>query len=79
MPNQLVAPVHNRMPAILSLDLLDAWLDPAAKLTELEPILAPFPEESLRRWPVSTAVNRVTTDGPELLRPVALPHTLGLV
>lgn len=79
MPNQLVAPVHNRMPAILSLDLLDAWLDPAAELTELEPMLAPFPGESLRRWPVSTAVNRVTTDGPELLRPVALPHTLGLV
>jgi hypothetical protein len=29
-------------------------------------------------WPVSTAVNRVQVDGPELLRPIVLPPTLGL-
>lgn len=78
-PNELVAPVHNRMPVILSLDLLDAWLDPAAELNELEPMLAPAPEETLRMWPVSIAVNRVTSEGPDLLRSVELPRTLGLV
>jgi len=36
------------------------------------------PEEALRMWPVSTAVNRVQSDGPELLRAVELPATLGL-
>ncbi len=80
-PNGLVAPVHNRMPVILSPDLLDAWLDPSASLDELEPMLGPAPEESLRIWPVSTEVNRVTSDGPRLLDPVAVavPRTLGLV
>jgi hypothetical protein len=30
-------------------------------------------------WPVSTAVNRVQANGPDLLRPIELPATLGLV
>lgn len=42
-------------------------------------MLTPARERTLRIWPVSGAVNRVTTDGPELLRPVELPRTLGLV
>ena len=77
-PNDLVAPIHNRMPVILPRDFLDAWLDPSAALDELEPMLAPAPDESLRMWPVSTEVNRVAADGPHLLRPVELPATLGL-
>ena len=77
-PNELVAPIHNRMPVILPLDLLDAWLDPAATLDELEPMLAPAAEESLRIWPVSTEVNKVAADGSHLLRPVELPASLGL-
>ena len=79
MPNALVAPVHDRMPVILSLDLLEAWLDPLAELAELEPMLSPTPERSLRMWPVSTEVNRVASDGPQLLEPVAVSRTLGLI
>ena len=77
-PNELVSPIHNRMPVILSRDLLEAWLDPSATLVELEPMLAPAPEESLRIWPVSTEVNKVAADGPHLLRPIDLPANLGL-
>jgi putative SOS response-associated peptidase YedK len=77
-PNALVEPIHNRMPVILPNDLLDAWLDPTAALAEIEPMLAPAPEASLRMWPVSTEVNRVAADGPHLLRPIELSATLGL-
>jgi putative SOS response-associated peptidase YedK len=77
-PNGLVAPIHNRMPVILPPDLLDDWLDPSAALSELEPLLTPAPEDSLRIWPVSTEVNRVAADGPHLLWPIELPATLGL-
>lgn len=77
-PNDLVAPIHNRMPVILPRDLLAVWLDPDAQPAELEPMLAPAADESLRIWPVSTEVNRVAADGPHLLRPVELPATLGL-
>lgn len=78
-PNALLAPLHHRMPVILPRELLDAWLDPAAELDDLEPMLAPAPEGSLRVWPVSTEVNRVAADGPHLLEPIELPRTLGLV
>ena len=77
-PNELVAPIHNRMPVILDRDALDAWLDPEAEPALLAPMLVPAPSESLRMWPVSTAVNKVDTDGPELLRPIELAPSLGL-
>jgi putative SOS response-associated peptidase YedK len=77
-PNGLLAPIHGRMPVILPLDLLDDWLDPAASPADLEPMLTPAPEDSLRMWPVGTEVNRVAADGPHLLEPIELPATLGL-
>lgn len=77
-PNDLVRPIHDRMPVILEHDLLDAWLDPSTEPVELAPMLLSAPDDVLRRWPVSTAVNRVGLDGPELLRPVELAPTLGL-
>jgi putative SOS response-associated peptidase YedK len=77
-PNALVEPIHNRMPVILPPDLLDAWLDPDAALNELEPMLGPAPDESLRMWAVSTEVNHVANDGPHLLRPVEPQRSLGL-
>ncbi|MDQ2674830.1 MAG: SOS response-associated peptidase [Chloroflexota bacterium] len=77
-PNALVAPIHDRMPVILTMDLLEDWLDPGATPANLAPMLMAAPEDSLRMWPVSTAVNRVQVDGPELLRPIELAPTLGL-
>jgi putative SOS response-associated peptidase YedK len=66
------------MPVIVPPRLLDAWLDPTTELAYLEPMLAPAPADDLRIWPVSTEVNRVAADGPQLLQQVALPPTLGL-
>lgn len=77
-PNALVARIHDRMPVILDRRLLDEWLDPATPPADLAPMLLSAPDAALRMWPVSTAVNRVASDGPELLRPVDLPATLGL-
>jgi len=77
-PNELVAPVHNRMPVILDRDSLAAWLDPETDLGLVQSLLAPAPADTLRIWPVSTAVNHVASDGPDLLRPIQLAPTLGL-
>lgn len=77
-PNELLASVHNRMPVILERDALEVWLDPDADLGHVRSLLHPAPAESLRMWPVGTAVNRVASDGPELLRPIELAPTLGL-
>ena len=77
-PNALVARIHDRMPVILERGLLDEWLDPATPPADLVPMLLAAPDAALRMWPVSTAVNRVQTDGAELLRPIELAPTLGL-
>jgi putative SOS response-associated peptidase YedK len=77
-PNDLLARLHHRMPVILPRDMVDAWLDPAAGLAEIEPMLTAADEATLRMWPVSTEVNRVAADGAHLLRAVDLSPTLGL-
>ena len=76
--NELLTSVHDRMPVILDRDALEVWLHPAADLGHVQSLLRPAPAASLRMWPVSIAVNQVTADGPELLRPIELSPTLGL-
>lgn len=67
--NELVAPVHDRMPAILRPDELGAWLDPARPAESVAALLRPFPapEMSMRR--VSVKLNNPRHDGPEVLAP----------
>jgi putative SOS response-associated peptidase YedK len=68
-PNQLMARIHNRMPAILSAETWDLWLDPAAQARDLRPLLVPYPSEWMSAHPVGPAVGNVRNDGPELIVP----------
>ena len=77
-PNPMVARVHDRMPVILERAMLDDWLHPATDPVAIAGMLVSAPEQALRMWPVSTAVNRVEADGAELLREVQTVPTLGL-
>lgn len=70
--NELVRPVHERMPVILPRAAYALWLDPAVQQPEpLQALLAPFPAELMASHPVSRAVNRVANDGPECAAAVA--------
>jgi putative SOS response-associated peptidase YedK len=65
-----VSRIHDRMPMLVEPDRWDAWLDPA--LTdpgEVRSLLVPAAEGRLESYPVSTAVNRVINNGPELVKP----------
>jgi putative SOS response-associated peptidase YedK len=77
-PNELLSPIHNRMPVVIPRHALSDWLTADSDIAELWPLLAPCDSSSLRMWPVSSAVNRVGNDGPDLLRRVEIPPTLGL-
>lgn len=69
-PNDVVRPLHDRMPVILSGSAVDAWLDPATSdPARLEPLFAPLPAAALKSTPVSPRVNSVRNEGPELLEP----------
>ncbi|MFB8756792.1 SOS response-associated peptidase [Streptomyces sp. NPDC059852] len=60
--------VHPRMPLALPPDHYDAWLDPRHESTDgLRALLVQPAEGHLAARPVSTAVNNVRNNGPQLL------------
>ncbi|KPK01225.1 MAG: hypothetical protein AMS20_14025 [Gemmatimonas sp. SG8_28] len=69
-PNDLVASIHNRMPAILLPDGYDMWLDPENHdVDDLSSLLGPYPAEDMRAYPVSRFVNNPRNEGPECVSP----------
>lgn len=67
-PNDVVAPIHNRMPAILLPDAREAWLDPAIKDDQLlTHLLAPYPSDAMTARAVSRLVNDPKHDSPDVL------------
>ena len=62
--NQLVAQIHDRMPAILEPSSYDRWLSPEPDPREL---LITYPSELMTMWPISTRVNKPENDDPSLL------------
>jgi putative SOS response-associated peptidase YedK len=69
--NEVVQPVHNRMPVILRREDFGAWLDPATPAEKLLGLLGPYPAEEMVAVPVSTAVNNARNEGPACLEPRA--------
>jgi putative SOS response-associated peptidase YedK len=70
VPNELIAPIHDRMPIVLEPGDWDAWLAAETSILELRPMLRPLPAEELAMHPVSPSVNNVRNQGPELLVPI---------
>ena len=62
--------IHDRVPVVLDRSAWDAWLDPGQTDPGRAVELLKAPPGPLVATPVSTAVNRVGTDGPELIDPV---------
>jgi len=70
-PNDLMAIIHNRMPAILHPRDYAKWLDPSPQTPDqLKPLIKPFPAEMMDAYPVGTLVNTPANDTPELIVPV---------
>ena len=70
-PNDLMAPIHNRMPVILPPNTYAQWLAPSpAQASDLLPLLVSYPADEMVAYPVSTLVNSPANDLPEVLQPV---------
>ena len=65
--NELVGELHDRMPAILPLEVQEAWLDRRATRVELLRMLRPFPASRMKTYPVSRSVNSPDYDSADLL------------
>ncbi len=71
-PNVLVAPLHDRMAAILLPEHEADWLSHDHDDTIfLQSLLQPFPAERMKSYPVSSRVNNVKNDDPALIEPAA--------
>ena len=72
--NELMEPIHDRMPVIISPDHWEGWLSPpankdgrdsaAARIGEL---VAPYPASEMQAWPVSRRVSKSGEEGAELI------------
>ncbi|WP_135824876.1 SOS response-associated peptidase [Halorussus ruber] len=68
-PNDVVEPIHHRMPVMLDSEEERYWLresDPDA----LADVLDPYPSAEMRAYPVSSAVNDPGNDSPSLIEEV---------
>ena len=70
--NALMAPIHDRMPAILAPGAWDAWLGAENASTEkLKGLLGPVPAEGMTAYAVGMAVNRAGVEGKGLIKEVS--------
>jgi putative SOS response-associated peptidase YedK len=68
-PNDVLEPIHNRMPVILEPKDYGRWLDHTGASRPPVDLLRPFPAEQLIAWPVGDRVGNVRNNDPELLAP----------
>ena len=70
--NQVVAPVHDRMPVILAPGCYRDWLGTGELAApELEALLTPHPEAEMEAIAVSRRVNSPSNDDPGCIEPLA--------
>lgn len=64
--NGLIAPIHDRMPAILPSDMEHDWLE----LKNIPQLDQPYPESQMKLYPVSDQLNSPQNDSPALIKPI---------
>jgi putative SOS response-associated peptidase YedK len=68
-PNEVCAPIHNRMPVMLAQKDWARWLGAPDQRKAL--LLRSFPAERMEYWPVGKAVGNVRNEGAQLIERIA--------
>ena len=69
--NELMAPIHNRMPVIVDPARYDEWLDPMQQeVTKLNALLRPYPAGEMMVYPINRFVNNAYFDDPRCIEPL---------
>lgn len=70
-PNDLLRPVHNRMPVLVDPADFDMWLDVKNyPVPDAQRLLRPFSDEEMTFYPVSTHVNSPRNEDPLCIQPL---------
>ncbi|MFM1918092.1 MAG: hypothetical protein RJB01_1607 [Actinomycetota bacterium] len=62
--------IHDRMPVTLSKAQFDVWLESSTSPEELMSLMANEPRVAMEAYPISTKVNSVRNNGPDLIAPI---------
>jgi putative SOS response-associated peptidase YedK len=70
-PNELLKPIHSRMPVMVPKDTEPLWLEARVRSkAELERVLQPYPAAEMELFEVAPLVNSPANDRPECVQPV---------
>ena len=70
-PNELLAPIHDRMPVMIAPEAYGSWVDPSTTMDDVKRMVAPFPTDQMRAWEISPLVNDPKTDDARILTPAS--------
>ena len=74
--NDLLRPIHDRMPVILPREMEELWLDRRVEDADpLRSVLNPHADDVMDTYEVSTLVNSAANDGPEVIARIAMTPT----
>jgi putative SOS response-associated peptidase YedK len=78
--NDILKPLHDRMPALLTPQSWAAWLgESPANESDLKAMLRPYPDAAMTYWPVDRRVSNAKNEGPDLFAPLStLPAGRGI-
>jgi putative SOS response-associated peptidase YedK len=69
--NEVMQPIHERMPVILGPSAEEQWLDRRASADALRSLLVPYTSADMEAHPVGLWVNNPKNDGPKCLGPAS--------
>ena len=69
-PNEVAAPIHDRMPVILPTAHRKAWLDNSTVPDALLAMLVPYASEEMEAFPISSRVGSPKNDDPAIIEPL---------
>jgi putative SOS response-associated peptidase YedK len=69
-PNELMQPIHDRMPVILPLETGKKWLDSKTSSAQLNELLKPHDADAMSCHPVSPLVNSPKNERPDCVQPL---------
>lgn len=70
-PNELLAPIHDRMPVIIRPEDYRAWVDPDTKATAVRNLVESYSAGEMRAWEIGLLVNDPKVDDARILSPVS--------
>lgn len=69
-PNELVRPIHERMPVILDNSNCWDWMNPSSSMEKLQAFFRPYPSELMAGYAVSNLVNQPGIETPSLIKKI---------